>query len=108
MPVLFSLLLGTAARQVSDFTSLGPRADRRGEAGRGCEVGGLPNATPDLDCRGDPARSEARAVSRAISERRLATMRPCGLAEPGAFMGSNLHPDKTSGSGSVRAVAKCR
>src|SRR5438105_15259891 len=39
-------------RKVSDLPSLGPRTDRSGEAHRGGKVGRLPDATPDVDCRG--------------------------------------------------------
>src|SRR5262249_27109174 len=50
-------------RKVSDLASLGPRTDRCDEAHRGGEVGRLQDAAPDVDCRGDPPRSEARLTS---------------------------------------------
>jgi hypothetical protein len=66
--------------KVSDLASLGPRTDRRGEAHRGGEVGRLPDATPDVDCRGDPPRSEARLTFRPI-HRDPGRRRPCGRRE---------------------------
>jgi hypothetical protein len=37
-----------------------PRTDSRRQAHRCGDVGRLPDATPDVDCRGNPPRSEAR------------------------------------------------
>ena len=64
---------------------LGARVDSKGETDRDGEVGGLPNVTSDVDCRADPAGSEARVGYRGIARNGAARMSGSGLGDAGAF-----------------------
>jgi hypothetical protein len=63
LPALAKKIRDRHARLKSPISlRLAARTDRRGEAHSGGEIGRLPDATPDVDCRGDPPGRETRIV----------------------------------------------